>query len=83
MTTRAPEPNDLVTCAVELSDVVVQSEAWWTLGFEAAGGPDRLRSAIEATAERVFDEATPSGIQLPREVSGAYSAWLGRLAAHP
>jgi hypothetical protein len=37
-------------CAVELTDVHVRGEAWWTLGFEATGPADALRGELEAVA---------------------------------
>ena len=41
-------------CEVELTEVRTSGEYWWTLGFEATGPADLLRSELEATAAVVF-----------------------------
>jgi hypothetical protein len=35
---------------VELIEVSVRGQSWWTLGFEATGPDSLLRSELEATA---------------------------------
>ena len=54
---RAEEPG----CAVELTEVRSRGGAWWTLGFEAGGPANGLRSELEAAATLVFAQALPSG----------------------
>jgi hypothetical protein len=63
-------------CAVELTDVRTGGEAWWTLGFEATGPPDVLRSELEAAAALVFALAPPGGLKLGAGHSMSYAAWL-------
>ena len=58
-----PGPGQEPRCAVELTEFDVRGEAWWTLGFEATGPADLLRSALEATAALVFAHALPGGLQ--------------------
>lgn len=63
-------------CTVELTEIVLGSHAWWTLGFEAYGPPDGLQRTLEATARLVFSEAPPGGLQLRAEDALSYSEWL-------
>lgn len=63
-------------CAVELTDVHAGGEAWWTLGFEATGPPDVLRSELETAAALVFAMALPGGLELGLHDSKSYAQWL-------
>ena len=63
-------------CAVELTDIVMGGEAWWTLGLEAGGPAAERGAAIEAAATSVFEEAMPGEMPLREEHSGPYAAWL-------
>jgi hypothetical protein len=69
-----PEPG----CAVELTDVRTRGQEWWTLGFEATGPADLLRSDLEAAAALVFAEAVPGGVELGPGESMSYAEWLRR-----
>ncbi len=51
---------------------------WWTLGFEATGPADLVRSALEATAALVFTEALPGGVEPSPDDSRSYAQWLGQ-----
>jgi hypothetical protein len=65
-------------CTVELTDVRVRGEDWWSLGFETTAGPaDRLHGALEATAALVFAQALPDGVELGLDDSRSYTEWLG------
>ncbi len=64
-------------CRVELTDVVVHGEAWWSLGFEATGPVGLLRSALEGTAALMFDPALP-GAELGLGDCRSYPEWLSR-----
>jgi len=66
-------------CAVELTDVRCGGQDWWTLGFEANGPADLLRSELQAAAALVFSQALPSGVQPGPDESSSYAQWLGRL----
>jgi hypothetical protein len=66
---------------VELTDVHVGGEAWWTLGFEATGPRDVLRSELETAAALVFAMALPGGLELDIDDSRSYGQWLQRAAA--
>jgi len=65
-------------CAVELTEVDVGGEAWWTLGFEATGPAEALRSELDAAAALVFGQALPGGVELGMDNSRSYAQWLRR-----
>jgi hypothetical protein len=65
-------------CAVELTEVRTSGHYWWTLGFEATGPADLLRSELEATAALVFTHALPGDIQAGPDESRSYAEWLGQ-----
>jgi hypothetical protein len=67
-------------CAVELTEVDVRGEAWWTLGFEATGPTDTLRGELDAAAALVFGQALPGGLELGMDESTSYAQWLRRSA---
>ena len=63
-------------CEVELTEVRARGQDWWTLGFEATGPADLLRSALEATAALVFAQALPGGVEPGPDESRSYAEWL-------
>ena len=63
-------------CTVELTEVHVRDETWWSLGFEAAGPAPMLRRTLEGTAALVFAEALPSGAELGPYDCRSYAEWL-------
>jgi hypothetical protein len=65
-------------CEVELTEVHMSGEAWWTLGFEATGPARLLRSELESTAASVFAQALPGGMGLATDDCRSYAEWLGR-----
>jgi hypothetical protein len=71
-----PGPQQVTGCAVELTEVNMRGGSWWTLGFEAIGPHDGLRSLVQATAALVFDQAMADGLELTSEDSGSYVSWL-------
>jgi len=75
---RIPLLGDEPRCAVELTEVHMRGEAWWTLGFEATGPPSTLRSELDAAAARVFAHALPGGLELGLDDSTSYAHWLRR-----
>jgi hypothetical protein len=68
-------------CEVELTEVHTSGQDWWTLGFEATGPADLLRSELEATAALVFAQALPSGVEPGPAESRSYAEWLGQRPA--
>jgi len=75
---RAPGPGGEPRCEVELTEVRTRGQDWWTLGFEATGPADLLRSALEATAALVFAQALPGGVEPGQDESRSYAEWLGQ-----
>ena len=65
-------------CEVELTEVRTCGQDWWTLGFEATGPADRLRSELQATAALVFAQALPGGVEPGPDESSSYAQWLGQ-----
>jgi hypothetical protein len=63
---------------VELTEVRTGGQDWWTLGFEAAGPADLLRSALQAAAALVFTQALPGGVEPGPDESTSYAEWLCR-----
>jgi hypothetical protein len=76
--TRAPGPGGEPRCEVEITEIRTQGQDWWTLGFEATGPADLLRSALETTAALVFAHALPGGLQPGPDDSWSYAEWLCR-----
>jgi hypothetical protein len=73
----APGPGGEPRCEVELTDVRTRGQDWWTLGFEATGPADLLRSELQATAALVFAQALPGGMEPGPDESRSYAEWLG------
>jgi hypothetical protein len=69
---RGREPR----CAAELTEIRALSHDWWTLGFEATGPHDLLRSALRASAELVFAQAMPVRVAPGPAESSSYTQWL-------
>jgi hypothetical protein len=65
-------------CEVELTGVRTRGQDWWTLGFEATGPADLLRSELRATAALVFAQALPAGVQPGPDQSRSYAQWLSQ-----
>ena len=71
---RAMEPS----CTVELTEVSSGSETWWSLGFEATGPADLLRSMLQRTAALVFAQALPADAEFDMSHCQSYADWLSR-----
>jgi hypothetical protein len=76
--TRGPGHGQQPQCEVELTEVRTCGQHWWTLGFEATGPADLLRSRLEATAALVFAYALPGGAEPGPDESRSYAQWLGQ-----
>ena len=74
----APGPATQAACAVELTEIRSGDQAWWSLGFEATGPADRLRSALLSTAMRIFAQSMPGDMELGMSDCRSYAQWLGR-----
>ena len=67
-------------CQVELTEVHMGGRDWWTLGFEATGPAELLRSELQATVGLVFDQALPGGVEPGMGDSRSYAQWLRQQA---
>jgi hypothetical protein len=61
-------------CSVELTEVEVVGQSWWTLGFEA-GGRGAL-GRIKRVAALVFAEPLPTASALGSEEVCSYAEWI-------
>jgi hypothetical protein len=75
---RSPGPGQQPRCEVELTEVLTSGQHWWTLGFEATGPADLLRSELQVTAALVFAHPLPGGMQPGPDQSRSYAQWLGQ-----
>ena len=75
---RAPGQGQEPRCEVELTEVSTGGQDWWTLGFEATGPADLLRSGLTATAALVFARALPGGVEPGPDESKSYAEWLSQ-----
>jgi hypothetical protein len=73
---RAPGLGQQPRCEVELTEVHTRGQDWWTLGFEATGPADLLRSELQATAALVFAHPLPGGVEPGPDESRSYAEWL-------
>ena len=74
---RGPGLGQQPRCEVELTEVHTHGQHWWTLGFEATGPADLLRSELEATAALVFADPLP-GVEAGPDESRFYAEWLSQ-----
>jgi hypothetical protein len=75
-----PDAPGAVVCSVELTEVEVIGQSWWTLGFEA-GGRGAL-GGIKRTAAVVFAEPCPTATAFRAEEACSYAEWIHGLG-HP
>lgn len=66
-------------CTVELTQLSINGDTWWSLAFEAVGEDDKLMDTLQAIANWVFK--TYSGLELQAEDSFAYPRWLSILSS--
>jgi hypothetical protein len=63
-------------CGVELTEVRSGDETWWSLGFEATGPADLLRSTLERTVALMFAQPPPGDVELDLSHCQSYAEWL-------
>jgi hypothetical protein len=73
---RGPGSGEQPGCVVELTEIRTGGQDWWTLGFEATGPADLLRSELHATAALVFAQALPGSVEPGPDQSRSYADWL-------
>jgi hypothetical protein len=64
-------------CSVELTEVEVLGEMWWTLGFEARG--DAALESVERTAAMVLARPLPGTEGFTAKDSCSYGEWVHEL----
>ncbi|MBD2777651.1 hypothetical protein [Iningainema tapete] len=64
-------------CSVELTNLMIRENHWWSLAFEARGEDDRLMDNLLTTTKLVFNNYC--GFKLLALNSYAYPTWLTRL----
>jgi hypothetical protein len=65
-------------CALEVTNLLVGGQKWWTLGFEALGQGSAVRENLVLVARHVFNVEEPPA--LAARTSYGYPGWLGFLA---
>jgi hypothetical protein len=68
----ATEPG----CAVELTEINVGAEVFWSLGFEATGPAELLRSMLQDSAALLFAQEPPGQVDLTMDCCQSYAQWL-------
>ena len=72
----APGPATEPGCAVELTEIGVGGEAYWSLGFEAIGPAELLGSVLQDSAALMFAQAPPDQVDLGMDCCQSYARWL-------
>lgn len=74
LTPASTEKTSQEGCNVELTQLIVNHDPWWSLGFEASGTDDKLISNLETVAKKLFQ--TFPELELNLVNSYAYPKWL-------
>jgi hypothetical protein len=72
------EPATEPRCAVELTEIGVGGEVYWSLGFEATGPGELLGSVLRDSAALLFAQAPPGQVDLDMNCCQSYAQWLSR-----
>lgn len=65
-------------CMVELTEIYVHDQPWWSVGLEATGSAGLLRLALQHAADLAFAQPLPSGFALSLDNSRSYAQWLNQ-----
>lgn len=68
----------LEACQLELTQLSVEDQAWWTLGFEASGELASVEQHLRAAIVSAVKRKPPA---LPGAICESYPAWLKRLSS--
>jgi hypothetical protein len=71
-----PGPPTEPGCAVELTEIGVGGEVYWSLGFEATGPAELLGSVLQGSAALMFAQAPPGQVDLGMNCCQSYARWL-------
>lgn len=61
-------------CNIELTQLMINHDRWWTLGFEASGTDENLMTNLEVVAKKMFQTFPDRKLNLVD--SYAYPKWL-------
>ena len=75
---QVPWPARRAGCMVELTEVHVHHQPWWSIGLEATGSAGLLRLALQHAADLAFAQPLPAGVELSLDNSRSYAQWLGQ-----
>ena len=74
LTPASKEETSQEGCNVELTQLIVNDNPWWTLGFEASGTDNNLTSNLETVTKKLFQTFPEQELNLAD--SYAYPKWL-------
>jgi len=74
LTPVSAEQNSQQGCNVELTQLIINHDPWWSLGFEASGKSNNLMLTLETVAKQVFQTFPQQELTLVK--SYAYPKWL-------
>lgn len=74
LTPASTEQKSQEGCNVELTQLIVNQNLWWSLGFEASGTDGNLTSNLETVAKKLFQTFPQQELSLVD--SYAYPKWL-------
>jgi hypothetical protein len=63
-------------CSIELTEVTVGADVWWTIGLEASGDSSNRDRDLRATVDVLFIDPLPEALLDPAN-SMSYMQWLG------
>lgn len=70
-----------VGIAIEVSDLEVNDQSWWTFALECFGPQDRVLADLKTVIPTLLTNFPP--IELTKDLSMAYPEWIGRLQKKP
>jgi hypothetical protein len=78
-----PGPGGGPASKLELTQIHMRDEPWWTLGIEVKGPSGLRRRELEVTVALMVTQALPDDIELGTDHSTSYAQWLRRAAVAP
>jgi len=72
----ARRPARQAGCMVELTEIHVYDQPWWSVGFEATGSAGLLRPALQHAVDLAFAQPLPAGVALSLDDCCSYAQWL-------
>lgn len=63
---------------MELTEIDIGAEVYWSLAFEATGPAELLHSMLRNSAALMFAQAPPGQVDLGMNCCQSYAQWLSR-----